>query len=122
MSLQINDLGVFFDKNNNRLVFDTECRLANAKGQKFVKSLLDYLQRESVSVLEIQLAQLEFFDLNTELFIYLVIKQMSKNKIASLLIKTNDQKYQLRMLIANILKINSELKIEFLINPELSAI
>lgn len=61
MSLQINDLGVFFDKNNNRLVFDTECRLANAKGQKFVKSLLDYLQRESVSVLEIQLAQLEFF-------------------------------------------------------------
>lgn len=47
---------------------------------------------------------------------------MSKNKIASLLIKTNDQKYQLRMLIANILKINSELKIEFLINPELSAI
>ncbi|WP_193332594.1 hypothetical protein [Pseudoalteromonas ulvae] len=111
--MEIVDLNFQFDKNNNRIVFNAECRLSSISQQKAVHSLLQYLSREHVSMFTLDMSVIEILDLSAELFIYQIVKLLKKNKDKFLIIRTNDQSYQQRKLIKNILKIDQNIQLEF---------
>ena len=108
------DLNFQFDKNNNRIVFNAECRLSSIAQQKAVHSLLQYLSREHVSTFTLDISIIEILDLSAELFIYQILKLLKKNKDKRLIVRINDQSYQQRKLFQNILKIDNSIQPEFI--------
>ena len=102
-----------YDKLIGRLIFNSSCRLLWRSEIDQGKNLLRYLDENRVSSLQVHLQGSGFFDLNSALLFYQIVKLFAKDRQKSLVVFTRDDVRAQRQLIEVALKLDPRIKLEF---------
>lgn len=116
MESQVETQAFVFDRNANRLVFKSDCRLFSTNDINVAIDIREYLVRNHVSIMYIDISAVCFWDSSCELFVYRVAQYFAKDYQRSLIVLSNDDAMAQNRVVRTLLQINPETNIEFILD------